>query len=163
MTRLKTFICCFILMTGISCRKSFHQQDMKLFTGTWRIEKVTGLDVTIENYGEVTIDENGVGKMKLNYYPYNDTTSAVEGTFNLVTNSGIDYFVRFYGAYWLNADGTPGHMMCDKESQLSVRVPKIKKKSMQWDFAETTSIYDCDIRQDSYGNMTNVSWYLVRK
>ncbi len=163
MMRYKTFVLSILLMTVISCRKSFNQQDLKLFTGTWKIEKVEGVGKTIENYGEITIDENGLGKMKLNYYPYDDTTPAIEGAFNLVTNTGIDYYVKLYGAYWLNPDGSYGQMMCDQESQLSVRVLKIKKKTMQWEFAETTSIYDCDVRSNTYGNMTNVTWYLVRQ
>lgn len=157
------FLLSFIALTLNSCRKSYNQQDLKLFSGNWTIEKVDIDGTIIENYGTIIIDENGIGKMTLNYYPYNDTTASVQGIFNLSTSSGIDYYVKLYGAFWLNPDGSPGHMMCDQESEISVRVTKIKKKSMEWEFAETTSIYDCDLRQNSYGNMTNVKWYLKRQ
>jgi hypothetical protein len=163
MKNFKLVIVSILFMTVISCRDSFHQQDLKLFAGTWKIEKVEIQSTTIENYGEITIQENGEGKMKLNYYPYDNSTPAIEGRFNLVTNSGIDYYVRLYGAYWLNPDGSYGHMMCDEESQLSVRVHNLKKKSMQWEFAETTSVHDCDIRLNASGTMSNVKWYLVRQ
>ena len=151
------------LFPVFSCRKTHHEQDLKLFAGTWKIEKVERDGHTIENYGEIIIDANGVGTMKLNYYPYDASTSAVVGTFNMTTGSGIDTYIRLYGAYWLNADGTYGHMMCDKESELSVRIHKPKNKSMQWEFAETTSIYDCDVRLGPSGGITNVKWYLVKQ
>lgn len=152
-----------LFISGNSCRKSYHQQDLKVFAGNWKIVKVEVDGVTIENYGEITIGEDGIGKLRLNHYPYDPTTPAVEGIFNLATNAGIDYYVRLYGAYWLNSDGTPGHSMCDRESVVSVRIYKPKKKSMQWEFAETTSIYDCDLRQNANGIMVNVKWYLERE
>jgi hypothetical protein len=162
--KFKIIIFCFLILTTvISCKKSFHQDDLKYFSGNWKIEKVEGHGSTIENYGEITVDENGIGKMKLNYYPYDASSPATEGAFNIVTSEGIDTYIKLYGAYWLNPDGTYGHMMCDRESEVSVRILKLKKKSMQWQFAETTSIYDCDLRQDLNGNMTNVTWYLIRK
>jgi hypothetical protein len=153
----------FLLLPVIQgCNKSFQKDDLKYFSGTYSIDKVmAGENLILEDYGTVIIDEYGIGRMQLNHYPYTVGNVPVEGVFNVSTYKGGDLYIEFYGAYWLDSAGNHAHMMCQQESQLSVMVTKMKRKSMIWTFGITTSIYPCVMNTPPSGG-GDVSWYLTR-
>ena len=143
---------------------TYQENDLDYFEGEWKIKTVSadGQEI-VKDYGTVYMDKYGKGTIEVKYLPYNEQTLPAKGIFNVATNKGKDLFIKWYGAMWLDENGKASQFMCRKENELTIKVEKMKRKSMTWTFDELlTSVYGCDLNKP-FGKETNVVWKLEKK